>query len=386
MSALSSSIGPVNRRLAFTRAALAACALVGLGAGTGSMTACETAETKTQDPRPVLAALATNVVVPAWKTLDDEAEGLKNALAEVSRAPSDASVEKARQAFISTRGAWKRTEAFRVGPAEIDTWKSSIDFWPASADAVAKATSNPKTSTKEGVESLGANAKGFMAIEYLLFDSANANASVLPSFTTAPDAQARRGYLAALGEVLRGDAAKFYDLWNPAGKNLAKELAEGSGFFVSAKVATDQLVRQACFTSIAIESTRLGKPLGRQNGGTPVPAAEESPRSDGSIRDLDSALAGLSAIYRGVGEKDDLGLDDLVRAKNPTVDEHVVRDLDATRASIAEIPPPLRLALTRDPGKVQAAFDASKKLKNTLATELVSALGTTLTFSDSDGD
>lgn len=355
-------------------------------AGLATVFACQTAETAAQDPRPILAAIANNVVVPSFRTLDTEAEGLKAALAAFSTLPTEQNLAKARESFFATRAAWKRTEAFRVGPAEIDGWKSSIDFWPASPDAIGKALQNPAARTKDGVAALGANAKGFMAIEYLLFDSSTGNASVLPAFTTAPDAEARRAYLSALGEVVRADAAKFWDLWNPGGKNLAKELGEGSGYFVSAKVATDQLVRQLCFTAIAIESTRLGKPLGRSSGGTPVPSLEESPRSDGSIRDLDNALAGVTALYRGQGEKDDMGLDDLVRAKSTTVDDHVVRDIDATKASIAAIPPPFRVSLVNDTAKVQAAFDASKALKNTLTTELVSALGTTLTFSDSDGD
>ena len=344
--------------------------------------ACETPETKSQDPHPVLAELATNVVVPAFAAFDAEAEALRAALVEVAKAPSDESLAHARDAFIRARAAWKRTEAFRVGPSEIDGWKASIDFWPASPDAIAKALASPAARTKEGVASLGANAKGFMAIEYVLFDSQTEHTSVLPSLTTASDAEARRAYAVSLGEVLRADAARFHDLWRAEGRNLGKELGEGSGFFVSAKIAVDQLVRQTCFAAIALESTRLGKPLGRQNGGTPVPSLEESPRSDGSLRDLVSVLDGISAVYRGEGTRDGQGLSDLVRAKSTVSDEHVLGHLDATRKAISDIPPPLRISLVRDTPKVQAAFDASKAL----TTEVVSALGTTLTFSDSDGD
>lgn len=348
--------------------------------------ACETSETQSQDPRPVLAELATNVVVPAFAALDAEAEVLRAALVEVSQAPSEATLTRAREAFFRARAAWKRTEAFRVGPAEIDGWKASIDFWPASPDAIAKALASPAARTKEGVATLGANAKGFMALELILFDSGTFHTSVLPSLTTATDAEARRAYLVSLGEVLRADAAKFHGLWRADGRNLGKELAEGSGFFVSTKIAVDQLVRQACFAAIALESTRLGKPLGRQNGGTPVPSLEESPRSDGSLRDLLSVLDGISAIYRGEGIRDGMGLSDLVRAKSTLSDDHVVDHLATTRKAISDIPPPLRISLLRDTPKVQAAFDASKALKTSLTTEVVSALGTTLTFSDSDGD
>lgn len=347
---------------------------------------CESPDTKSQDPRPVLAELASNVVVPAFAAFDTEAEALRTALLEVSAAPTEASLTRARDAFFRARAAWKRTEAFRVGPPEIDGWKASIDFWPASPDAIAKALASPASRTQEGVASLGANAKGFMAMEYVLFDSRTEHTSVLPSLTTASDAEARRAYLASLGGALRADAARFHELWRAEGRNLGRELAEGSGFFVSAKVAVDQLVRQACFTAIALESTRLGKPLGRQNGGTPVPALEESPRSDGSLRDLGSALDGISAVYRGEGTRDGLGLSDLVRAKSTVSDDHVLGHLDTTRKAISDIPPPLRISLVRDTQKVQAAFDASKALKTSLTTEVVSALGTTLTFSDSDGD
>jgi predicted lipoprotein len=273
-----------------------------------------------------------------------------------------------------------------VGPPEIDTWKASIDYWPASPDAIGKAIAGSRTHTRESVAALGANAKGFMAIEHLLFDSSTEHTSVLPSLTTASDAEARRAYLVALGEALRVDAAKFYELWRAEGRNLGRELAEGTGFFVSAKVATDQLVRQACFAAIALESTRLGKPLGRQNGGIPVPSLEESPRSDGSLRDLASALEGIAAVYLGRGARDGMGLSDLVRARSTVSDAHVVGHLAATQRAISDIPPPLRMSLVRSTPQVQAAFDASRALKTSLTTEVVSALGTTLTFSDSDGD
>lgn len=348
--------------------------------------ACETPETSAEDPRPVLSELASNVVVPGFAAFDAEAEVLRAALADAARNPTEPTVTRARDAFFRARAAWKRTEGFRIGPPEIDTWKASIDFWPASPDAIAKAIAMPGQHTKESVAALGANAKGFMAIEYVLFDSSTGDTSVLPSLTTASDALARRAYLVALGEALRADAARFHDLWRTEGKNLGKELAEGTGFFVSTKVATDQLVRQACFAAIALESTHIGKPLGRQNGGTPVPSLEESPRSDGSLRDLASALEGISAVYLGQGARDGMGLSDLVRARSALSDDHVVGHLAATQKAISDIPPPLRVSLLRDTAKVQAAFEASRALKTSLTTEVVSALGTTLTFSDSDGD
>ncbi len=360
--------------------------LPSLAVALGTLAACESPETSAQDPRPVLAALVGNVVLPTYQALDERAEILRVSATELAMAPSEASLAKTRDAFVATRAAWKKSEAFRVGPPEVTRIGAAIDYWPASADAIGRAVASPTSRTKEGVDALGANAKGFMALEFLLFDSASSHATVLPALTTGPDAEARRSYVRALAESLRGESRKLLALWSPSGQNLSAELAEGRGFFVSGKVAVDQIVRQLVFTSIAIESTRLGKPLGRQNGGTIVPSLEESPRSDGSLRDLESALAGIRAIYRGEGLDDEAGIDDLVRAKSPAIDQHVVRELDSARAALLAIPPPLRVALRDAPASVTAAFDASRKLKSTLATELVSALGVTLTFSDSDGD
>jgi predicted lipoprotein len=192
--------------------------------------------------------------------------------------------------------------------------------------------------------------------------------------------------VSALASSLRDRAGKLYALWAPDKGNFAKDFTQGTGMFATPKAAADRLGNQLVFASISIESVRMGKPLGKKNGGTIDPKLEETPRSDNSLRDLQASLSSIDAAYRGARDKDGQGLDDLVRAKSTQLDADIVRDLAAAKASLEAVPPPLRTALVSSTPKVEEAWTKNRTLKSTLSTELISALGATLTFSDADGD
>ena len=362
--------------------------LAAVGAlGASVFVACSSTTTAAaQDPKPVLAAITENVILPTYASLDRDAEALRVAATAFSASPTAESLATVQEAWRKARYSWKQGDAFRFGPPDVDAIATDIDFWPASPDQIAKVLGDTYEITPAKVDELGASVKGFMGLEYLLFDSQAGNAAVLASFTTAPDAARRRALVSALASTLRDRAGKLYALWAPDKGNFAKDFSQGTGMFATRKAAADRLGNQLVFASISIESVRIGKPLGKKNGGTVDPKLEETPRSDNSLRDLQASLSSIDAAYRGARDKDGQGLDDLVRAKSTQLDADIVRDLAAAKASLEAVPPPLRTALVSATPKVEEAWTKNRTLKSTLSTELISALGATLTFSDADGD
>lgn len=342
------------------------------------------------DAKPVLVDLTNGVILPTYRAADAAAESLRAAAKALEAAPSASTLGSAQGAWRAARKVWHQTEAFRFGPVKTLNISSAIDFWPARLETIEGVIAGADPITPASFEALGSNTKGFMALEALLFDSAAGDAAVLAKLTTAPNAARRLLYVTIAADHLKGKTAELVAAWEPAGGNFAREVTEagsGAALFPSGKSAVDQLVNSAVFAADLVTGTKIAKPYGAKSGGNPLPDQEESPRSDNSIADMLDTLDGVRSIYTGAyAGADGKGISDLVRAKNAGLDDRMLAAFDDAKAKVTAIPPPFRTAITAQRPAVDAAYQATRTLKNTMATEVATALATTLQFNDNDGD
>lgn len=349
---------------------------------------CSSPSSSEIDAKPVLTDLTNNVILPTYQRLDESAEVLQKAAHALSDAPSAETLGAAQEAWREARLHWREGEAFRFGPIETNRITAAIDYWPANTGTVEKVIAGSDELTPAYVDGLGANARGFMALEYLLFDNAGGDEAVLAKLT-AEGAERRRTYVAALADHLKKKTGELLTAWEPSGGNFARELTDAGSatLFPSGKSAIDQLVNSSAFAADLIVGNKIAKPFGLKSGGVPVPEAEETPTSDNSIADMLSTLHGVESIYTGAYDgKSGKGIGDVVRDKNPTLDQRVLTALFDAKAGIEAIPPPFRTAITEHRDEVQKAYDTTRTLKNLISTEVAGTLGTTLKFNDNDGD
>lgn len=369
---------------------LAATASVGIViAAGGTQLGCSSPTSSASDAKPVLTDLTTNVILPSYQDVATKADALKGSTAALAGGPSESTLAAAQAAWRETKDAWRRTEAFRFGPVETKSISGAIDYWPGRPATIEQAIAGDQPITVASVDALGSLAKGFVALEYLLFDNVGGNAAILAKLTGEGGAR-RLQYIAAVAEILDGKTRDLLAAWSPSGENFAKELTDAGGagaLFPSSKAALDQLVNSASFAAELVTNTKIGKPFGKKTGGVPAPEEEESPLSDNSIADMIATLDGVIAVYTGArGGVDGMGVSDLVRAKNASLDDRVVAGLADARAKILAIPAPFRTAITANPAAVETAYQSVRDVKNTMTTEVAGALGTTLKFNDNDGD
>jgi predicted lipoprotein len=341
------------------------------------------------DAGPVLADVVHIVILPTQADAAAKATDLDTAADALSQAPTADSLAAAQAAWRTARAPWRSCDAFAFGPVESEGLGAAIDWWPAKPDTIEEKIAAGVPIDAAYIESLGTSAKGFMALEYLLFDPAGGEAAVLASLEGDP-AAARRAYVAAVAADLAAKSDALRAAWAEDQGNYAKEIllaGDGSQVFGSQKAAVDELVNQLVFRADVLLNAKIGKPAGNANGGVPLPDTEESPRSDNSLADMLATLAGLRAVYEGeYGGKDGMGIADLVRARNAGVDDRVRAAFADAKGKIEAIPAPFRTAVTEHPAEVTAAYESVRVLKRTLATEVVSVLGSTLRFNDADGD
>lgn len=331
-----------------------------------------------------VAALSEHVMVPTVIAFATAAQALSVSLTAFSGGPTLATLTAARQAWRDARAAWMQTRAFGFGPTKEHD--GNIDWTPVKTDNIEVAIASAASFTADDIAGKGTSSKGFLALEYLLFDPAAADDVVLARFDTAADAAPRKSYVDALGADLTREAAAVRTKWEAFGPELATA-GSGSTVYARAQTALDDVVGQIVFQTDVTANDGIAAPLGLKTGGAIQPEVEVARLSDNTLDDIANELVGIEAIWEGrYADVDDLGIDDLVRKKSAALADDVRAKIAAAKAAVTAVPPPMRTALTGAPASLQAAFDAIIALKKILAADVVTALGVTLSVNDNDGD
>lgn len=334
--------------------------------------------------RQMLHDVALTVIVPGYEALTDAAETQVAALRALEASPDADSLAAAQRAWRAARSAWKQSGPFAFGPAATLRTAAKIDWSPVRGDRIERAIAAAGGFDSAAIEDLGANVKGFLALEYLLFDPQGDDAAVLAGLS----APARRAYARALAENLRDQAAQLRDAWSPSGGNFAAALAtagQGSAVYPTVKAAVDALVNQVIFVSDDLARRQLLEPLG--SDAAPRPELIVAARSHGGLADVLDAVAGIQNAYFGTyaGARG-ASLSDVVHGLSPRVDTAIELAAQRVLAAAADLSMPLEDAVTSQRLQVARTQARAAELMRRLEIDLVSVLGTTLRFNPGDGD
>ncbi|MFO0737048.1 MAG: imelysin family protein [Labilithrix sp.] len=356
------------------------------GGGARGLLACRHDQgTDPPDRGQILTDLTNKVIVPTYSDSVTDATALEVSLGALRDAPTADSLASARAAWKKARATWKASDAFLFGPASTNATSSgAVDSAtdPARVEATIAADTPLDAAA---VDKLGANQRGFGAIEVALFDPTRDDSTMLAAFGAAGS---RRGTFAALaGADLRAKITEVRDGWV---NGYAKELTtagRGSATFTSEHQGIDIVVNALVSAAEVLITLHLAQPLGIDKDGTPRPDLLESPRSDASLDDLLAELAGIEAGYLGTYRgQSGLSLSAAVADRNPSADTSMKNALVKAKAALSAIPGPLRTAVVERRDPVLAAHAACREVKRALATEVAGALGTSLGFTVTDGD
>ncbi len=343
----------------------------------------------TAELREILGEETEGVILPTWTELVTRSQELPDALASLCDHPDSGTLEEARSGWRQARSPWKEGEAFAFGPADDLSIIPAVDFWPLRADNVEAVLSGSDPVDAAAVAAMGVTTKGFPVLEYLLWRQDGDDSTLLAGFT-GEGAERRCQYLISLGEDLAANAQALMDAWDPEAGAYATELSaagQGSTLFPTVKDAMDTIITHQVAVLEILSETRLGKPLGVNNDGTPQPETVEASLSGNAVEDLLESLAGLLSLYTGdwkgnVGR----GMDEFVYDANPAADETLKEQFTNAREAIAAIPSPLQNAVLDDPDSVRAAYDSLLALLSTFSVDLAGVVGGTVSFTGNDGD
>jgi uncharacterized iron-regulated protein len=311
----------------------------------------------------VLTNAARHVIHPTYERLHTEARSLLVAARAFQQRPNADNLARARRAWREARAAWESAEAFLFGPVVTEDFDSAIDSWPVNEADLKQVLAGSDSLSAKRVSSLGDTEKGFHAIEYLLFGKRGRQ-------TVSALTGRRIDYLVAAVRHLEQTTDKLAQTWAPGANNYGQT-------FVTAGASDNRTFynKGSALRQLVISMAALAKELANEKLGAPLKAKSarrvESRFSGNSLADFKNNVAGLRHLYTGdyrghAGP----GLDEIVKAKKPKLDERFRRELENARGSLDQIPDPFRTAATEAPEAVRRARSAARRLARTLEEDI----------------
>ncbi|WP_373236103.1 imelysin family protein [Cohaesibacter celericrescens] len=307
-----------------------------------------------------LRAIVDQHILSGYQQLADRSAEL----AKASESSCEARHDALTPAFHVAFDAWVAVSHLRFGPSEQQDRAFALAFWPDSRGVTPKTLSGLLRSQDPAIDDLALYqhvsiaARGFYALEFLLFDAA---------FVDKPSSKSC-ALIKVIAEDISANANAILEGWN---QGYASLLADANNDTYRSR---DEAVKQL-YTSLTTglqftAMTRLGRPLGTFS--KPRPKRAEARRSGRSLRHV---ILSLKANQR---------LAALLSDNDKAIDarfQHVIQQAEDLNDPV--------LQGVNDPMsriRIEALQGAINTINDSLALDLAPKLGITAGFNSMDGD
>jgi putative iron-regulated protein len=330
------------------------------------------------DPAEVVAHYA-DIAAATYTDSLTTAESLQDAVAALIAAPSDATLQAARAAWLAARVPYQQSEVFRFGNPVVDDWEGRVNSWPLDEGLIDYVASGSATNeenkqaalnvvaskafTLSGIkvdasvitpgliantlheaDGIEANvASGYHAIEFLLWgqdlngNGPGAGARPFTDFAqdircTNANCDRRAAYLRAATDLLVTDLSYMVAQWSEGGAARANMTADPETGLLAMLTGMGSL----SYGELAGERMKLGLMLND-------PEEEQDCFSDNTHNSHFFNGVGIRNVYFGEYVRTDgttlsgPSLSDLVASADTGVDVQLQTELDASLTALAVI-------------------------------------------------
>lgn len=341
----------------------------------------------TTDKDSILTNIGNTIILPAYTTLSLSVNSLDSAILDFNAGPTSIKLNAVQSLFKTAYTSWQSASEFNYfGPASsLQPTLSGLNIFPT--DSV-KIEDNITAANNNVTAFSNAAAKGFPALDYMLFGGTGAS---LTGFTTDANAASRKAYLAAVSADIKSEVSAVADAWSTSDGNYITTFLNGTGNSISSSLG---LLLNSMIQDFEItKNDRLGIPLGKMPVGQPILPKELEGYFSGISAQLATAqIKAVQNIYLGIGiNGNGPGLQDYVIKANPqynggTLDDAITSNFVSAITGLQNIADPLSAAIESDPAPATAVYTTTQLLVVLMKTDMTSALGVLITFGDNDGD
>ncbi|NSX55977.1 imelysin family protein [Parasulfitobacter algicola] len=305
-------------------------------------------------------------ILPRFQTLAETSAHL----ATTARNDCSITSQTLQAAYSDAFDAWVSASHLRFGPTEVDDRAFALAFWPDSRGATPRTLAklltdqDPVIASAEDYAQVSIAARGFYAMEFLLYDEALSNIG---------DADDHCTLIQTVTTDIATTSAAILDDWKT---DYAARLSspDASGTYRSEEEVLQELFKTLATGLQFTSETRLGRPLGTFD--RPHPTRAEGWRSGRSARHVGLSLAALN----------DLAL----RLSNDDLDisERIETSFERSIALLAELNDPIftGVAAPQSRLKVEVLRQSIDSIRALVRDELGPTLGVAAGFNSLDGD
>lgn len=320
---------------------------------------CAAATCAQADTADFIQAVHRDWSTPRAAAFAGDSAALVPAMQALCAAPPDkaeATLQEARRQWLSTLSSWERLSGVAFGPVLQRRSQRQIDFTPTRPRLIEKAIKAAPSSAKD-MELIGSPAKGLPALEWLLW--------VKPVKTNSPECR----YAVQVAADIQREAEAI--------RHEAEALAATRLTAAEAETALSEIVNQWVGGIERLLWANMEMPV-RVSMTSGKQATPDFPRQ-GSGAAAISWAAEWDAL-RSLATQGEASLQALLRAQGKT------KVADALAQTVKQTDISMQNLTVADHAKVLAAANELAELKSLVESEVASALGVNIGFSDADGD
>ncbi len=336
----------------------------------------DTTEDNPFDKSALLANMADALVTPTYSAMVQNCDSLLIQVNSFTTAPTESGLITLRGLFDRTYLQYQSTSIYGFGPAEDLNVRTNCNVFPTD-------TLKINTNIAQGSWKLDAAtntaAKGFPAIEFLLYGYKRSNSALVADFSNTN----RCAYLVELVNAIQQIFVQVRATWNNSYRTafvsqLGTDIGSPIGY----------LVNQLNYELDYLKNAKIANPVGLRSDGIPHPDNCEGFYGGKSLSYARATLDAVEQVYSG-GKG--LGFDDYLDHLGVTNGSDKLTYLIASqiakcREKLKAVPDPLSTHVVSDKVLLEAAYKELVKLLVYLKTDLPSALGVVITYQDGDGD
>lgn len=340
--------------------------------------ACNSSNLEVEKPEPLdrkdmLRHYADDLIIPAFNNLQTNIDALQKAAETLAAQPTIANLTILQSAWTKSQLAFQAANAYNFGPAgesgsrmrmvqEIGTFPISVQKIETN---IAKGLPVPNDTNYD--------ARGLLAIEYLIFDANGDNQRILDGLITASRQVYLRKQIANLKERVDGAVAG----WATYREAFINDEGTAAGSSIS------NLYNEFLRSYEALETAKVSLPLAASAGQTP-PSPVEAYYSGQSLDFLLAHFAALENIWRGRDAKvDGPGFDDYLKtvAGGPALVTNIEAQFTAIRQALTDLDGASSLTkkIQTNPTKVRKLQTELQKGSRLFKEDMSSLLGLTVT-------
>lgn len=328
------------------------------------------------DRKAMLVNWADNILLPAYTDLEMKVNMFHHSADSLASQETQASLDLCRQRFKEAYLAFQKIKAFETGPSADISFRAMANTYPTDT---AKVLMNGSKTNYELNSTVNIDAKGFPALDYLLFSH---HGQLLQD-------DSLQLYLTRVIDNIHQMIFSIRAGWDNGYRN---DFVNASGTDIGSSLGG--LVNAINKDYELIKNAKIGFPAGKKTLGKPFPKTCEAYYSGISLDLAEANIEAIHHFYQGIyfdRSQNGPSLQDYLEALDAkhqdaaldqVIDDQFRTALDALRA----VPGPFSEAVISYKTEVDAAYLEIQRNVVLLKTDLPSAMGVLITYQDNDGD